>query len=184
MSYYFLVKPLLLAKIFIKEQLKEPVALFWTVLSPVVTFYLINYAGLPASDRSGNYLSSTSWFYAFVSSSVAFFGLAFYMVGRRESGFLRSFVYTARTKIIFLVGQVLAYSFMSLVYCAVFYVSTRGHYGVMGMMELFIIVGRFYICFLMLFHNVTFVDADSLGFSKCEHCFFNTVFCDVGVRNF
>lgn len=171
MSYYFLVKPILLAKIFIKEQLKEPVALFWTVLSPVVTFYLINYAGLPASDRSGNYLSSTSWFYAFVSSSVAFFGLAFYMVGRRESGFLRSFVYTARTKIIFLVGQVLAYSFMSLVYCAVFYVSTRGHYGVMGMMELFIIVGRFYICFLMFSIMSLLLTLIPLGFQNA-----NTVF--------
>lgn len=44
MRYYPLLKPLLLAGLFIKEQLKEPVALFWIVISPVVTFYLIAYA--------------------------------------------------------------------------------------------------------------------------------------------
>lgn len=101
MNLYALSKPFVLAALFIKEQLKEPVALFWTGLSPVVTYYLITYTRAPVSGASGDYLSRTSWFYAFVSCSVAFFGLAFYIVGRRESGFLRSFVYTGRTKIKF-----------------------------------------------------------------------------------
>ncbi|MCS3512581.1 ABC transporter permease [Pseudomonas grimontii] len=171
MSYCFLVKPLLLAQLFIKEQLKEPVALFWIVLSPVVTFYLVSYARLPASDTPGSYLSNTSWFYAFVSSSVAFFGLAFYIVGRRESGFLRSFVYTSHTKIIFLVGQVLAYSFMSLVYCTAFYVSTRNYYGVMGVAEFFVIVGRFYVCFLMFSIMSLLLTLIPLGFQNAHTAF-------------
>lgn len=104
MNPYVLFKPFSLAALFIKEQLKEPVALFWTVVSPVVTYYLITYTKTPVSDAPIDYLSSTSWFYAFVASSVAQFGLAFYIVGRRESGFLRSFVYTGRTRIVFLIG--------------------------------------------------------------------------------
>ncbi len=47
MTPYALSKPVLLALLFIKEQLKEPVALFWTVISPVVTYYLIAYTRAP-----------------------------------------------------------------------------------------------------------------------------------------
>ena len=124
MTPYALSKPVLLALLFIKEQLKEPVALFWTVISPVVTYYLIAYTRAPVMGGAGDYLSNTSWFYAFVASSVALFGLAFYIVGRRESGFLRSFVYTGRTKVIFLAGQFLAYSIVSILYCSVHFVSS------------------------------------------------------------
>lgn len=95
----------MLAALFIKEQLREPVALLWTVVSPVVTYYVMTYVRAPLSGEAVDYLSGTSWFYAFVSSKVALFGLAFYIVGRRESGFLRSFVYTGRTKVVFLLGR-------------------------------------------------------------------------------
>lgn len=148
MLVYPFLKPFHLAALFIKEQLKEPIALFWIVVSPAATFYLIMYARAPA-ELPTDYLSVTSWFYAFVSSSVALFGLAFYIVGRRESGFLRSFVYTRKTKLTFLVGQFLAYSFMSVLYCTVFYGLTRGYFGEMGFSELVVIVVRFYVCFLL-----------------------------------
>ncbi|MDQ0653568.1 ABC transporter permease [Pseudomonas cedrina] len=147
MNLHSMSKPILLALLFIKEQLKEPVALFWTVISPVVTYYLITYTRAPVSGEYDDYMSSTSWFYAFVSSSVAFFGLAFYIVGRRESGFLRSFVYTPRTKIIFLAGQFFAYSVVSILYCSVFYVLTRQ--SSVQVAEYLVIIGRFYICFLL-----------------------------------
>ncbi|WWG82178.1 hypothetical protein VRC34_14820 [Pseudomonas poae] len=83
MSSVLLLRSFFLAVLFIKEQLKEPAALFWIVLSPVVTFYLMSYARKPQATAL-DYLSSTSWFYAFVASSVALFGLAFYIVGRER----------------------------------------------------------------------------------------------------
>lgn len=67
MDFYFVSRPALLAALFIKEQLREPVALFWTVVSPVVTYYLLTYAREPLSSEAVDYLSKTSWFYAFVS---------------------------------------------------------------------------------------------------------------------
>lgn len=149
MTPYALSKPVLLALLFIKEQLKEPVALFWTVISPVVTYYLIAYTRAPVMGGAGDYLSNTSWVYAFVASSVALFGLAFYIVGRRESGFLRSFVYTGRTKVIFLAGQFLAYSIVSILYCSVFYLLTRYSFGAVDIAEYLVVVGRFYVCFLL-----------------------------------
>lgn len=168
MKRYSLSKPFLLAKLFIKEQFKEPVALFWTVISPVVTYYLIAYARAPLSTAASSYLSTTSWFYAFISSSVALFGLAFYIVGRRESGFLRSFVYTQKTKAVFLQGQFLAYSLISIIYCSVFYFFT---YGCLDVPTLFIVAGRFYVCFLIFSIPSLLLTLLPLGFQNA-----NTVF--------
>ena len=171
MHIYPLSKPFLLAKLFIKEQLKEPVALLWIVISPVVTFYLITYAGYTGGESLRDYASATSWFYAFISSSVALFGLAFYIVGRRESGFLRSFVYTKRTKITFLTGQFLAYSFMSVIYCSVFYVLTRGYFGLMVLEEWLVIVGRFYMCFLLFSTPSLLLTLVPIGFQNTNTLF-------------
>lgn len=166
-----IAKPFFLAMLFIKEQLKEPVALLWIVISPAVTFYLISYARSSGSEFPSDYLSSTSWFYAFVSSSVALFGLAFYIVGRRESGFLRSFVYTRNAKIIFLLGQFLAYSVMSVIYCSVFYGLTRGYVGLMGLAEWMTIVGRFYICFLLFSIPSLLLTLAPIGFQNTHTLF-------------
>jgi ABC-2 type transport system permease protein len=171
MSYYLVLKPFKLAVLFIREQLKEPVALFWIVISPVVTFYLILYARAPSTAESASYVASTSWFYAFVSSSVAFFGLAFYIVGRRESGFLRSFVYTRRTKSIFLLGQFLAYSVIAIVYSSVFYTFTRLYFGGMEWFELATVIGRFYVCFLLFSTLSLLLTLIPMGFQNT-----NTVF--------
>jgi ABC-2 type transport system permease protein len=176
MHFYPLLKPLLLAKLFIKEQLKEPIALFWIVVSPAATFYLIMYARAPA-EVSQDYLSFTSWFYAFVASSVALFGLAFYIVGRRESGFLRSFVYTRDTKLTFLVGQFLAYSFMSVMYCAVFYGLTRSYFGMMAFSELVVIVARFYMCFLLFSVPALLLTLIPVGFQNTNTLFSIVSFC-------
>lgn len=100
--------------LFVKEQLKEPVALFWIIVSPVATYYLLAYSRGELSPSGMSYLESTSWFHAYISSSVAFFGFSFYIVGRRESGFIRSFVYTSEAKLIFMLAQffcMLAYFF-------------------------------------------------------------------------
>lgn len=77
MNGYPLSKPFLLAALFIKEQLKEPVALFWMVVSPAVTFYLIAHARTSNDDRTISYLAVTSWFYAFIACSVAFLAWRF-----------------------------------------------------------------------------------------------------------
>lgn len=171
MNLYSPSKPVLLAMLFIKEQLKEPVALFWTVISPVVTYYLITYTRVPASSASPDYLSSTSWFYAFVSSSVALFGLAFYIVGRRESGFLRSFVYTKFTKITFLMGQFFAYSLVSILYGSAFYVLTRNASGSVDVAEYLVIIGRFYTCFLLFSIPSLLLTLIPLGFQNTSTVF-------------
>ncbi|AIB37402.1 MULTISPECIES: hypothetical protein [Pseudomonas] len=171
MVFYCVSRPVSLAALFIKEQLREPVALFWTVISPVVTYYLITYVRAPLNSSAVDYLSSTSWFYAFVSSNVALFGLAFYMVGRRESGFLRSFVYTGRTKVVFLVGQFFAYTVVSILYGSVFYLLTRIFSGRVDVAEYLVIIGRFYVCFLVFSIPSLLLTLVPLGFQNTSTLF-------------
>lgn len=102
---------------------------------------------------------------------MALFGLAFYIVGRRESGFLRSFVYTGRTRIIFLIGQFLAYSVVAVLYCTVFYVLTRYSFGVFNCAEYLVVVARFYICFLIFSIPSLLLTLVPLGFKNASTVF-------------
>ncbi len=138
-----------ISTVFIKEQLKEPTAFFWTILSPTALFYLLNYSKGITPPYQANYMEATSWFYAYISSSVAFFGFSFYIIGRRESGFTRSFIYTLEARTIFLLGQFLAYSSISVFYCLAFYLLTRPAFSAYSISEATFIVGRFYLCFLL-----------------------------------
>ncbi|WP_237882473.1 ABC transporter permease [Pseudomonas sp. PGPR40] len=138
-----------LSLIFIKEQLKEPTAFFWTILSPAALFYLLAYSKGHTPPYTSNYIETTAWFYAYISSSVAFFGFSFYIIGRRESGFTRSFIYKLEARLIFLLGQFFAYSLISILYCLAFYCLTRPSFGLLSMSEALHIAVRFYFCFLL-----------------------------------
>ncbi|MHA6126748.1 ABC transporter permease [Pseudomonas fluorescens group sp. PF-1] len=148
MPTFAMIRCFALSWLFIKEQLKEPIALFWMIVSPVATYYLLGYSrgGYPFSKI--NYLENTSWFYAYLSSSVAFFGFAFYIIGRRESGFIRSFVYAPDARLLFMASQFLAYSLIALIYCIVFYVLTCSCVGGGDLVGLFRVISRFYVCYM------------------------------------
>lgn len=138
-----------LSLIFIKEQLKEPTAFFWTILSPAALFYLLAYSKGHTPPYTSNYIEATAWFYAYISSSVAFFGFSFYIIGRRESGFIRSFIYKFEARFIFLLGQLFAYSLISILYCLAFYCLTRPAFGLLSISEVLHIAVRFYFCLLL-----------------------------------
>lgn len=142
-------RSLALTWLFVKEQLKEPVSLFWMIISPAATYYLLVYYRGGFSHSTSRYLENTSWFYAYVSSSVAFFGFSFYIIGRRESGFIRSFIYTMDAKLVFMLAQYLAYSLIALIYCAVFFGLTYFSFGPFEVFEFLHILGRFYVCYML-----------------------------------
>lgn len=140
---------LALTSIFIKEQLKEPIALFWIMISPCAMFYFFATTRQDPNYFSSNYVTASAWFYAYISSSVALFGFAFYIIGRRESGFTRSFIYSKESKLIFLLSHFTAYSLISISYCITFYLTTKFSFGNYALNELLNIALRFYICFIM-----------------------------------
>lgn len=138
-----------LTGLFIKEQLKEPIAFFWIMISPCTLFYFFAITRQDTNYFLSNYTAASAWFYAYISSSVALFGFAFYIIGRRESGFVRSFIYSRKSRAIFLYSHFLAYSLIAIAYCGTFYLATRIPFGDYEIKEFLDITLRFYICFIM-----------------------------------
>ncbi len=135
-----------LTSIFALEQIREPLSLIWTIISPAALFYLLSYNRNSAALL--DYTLATAWFYAYIASSVAFFGFCFYLIGRRESGFVRSFMHTRTAKAVFLASHFISYSLVSLLYACAFYLITKPAFGPYDLQEAVSLTLRFYVCFL------------------------------------
>lgn len=138
-----------LCSILIKEQVKEPISFLWILLSPCAIFYFFTFTRGKYLQLEANYMTESAWYYAYVAMSVSFFGFSFYIIGRRESGFVRSFIYTVRSRSIFLAAQLSAYSLISILYCSALYVTTKPLYGDYNFYEFLLLLVRFYCCFLL-----------------------------------
>lgn len=145
----FIKKMMTLSLILTKEQVKEPIAFIWIILSPSLMFYFLCLTKGIESFANSNYFEHSAFFYAYVSASVAFFGYAFYLIGRRESGFIRSFAYQPRAKALLLCAQLLTYTFIALLYCTLLYLLTRPLFGGYEPAEFLFLLLRFCTCFLM-----------------------------------
>lgn len=77
-----------ITKILTTEHLREPTSLLWSALAPCILFIITQ-----PTHAASTYTASAAWFYSYISATLAFFGFSFYLIGRRESGFTRSFIY-------------------------------------------------------------------------------------------
>lgn len=132
----------------ILEQLREPTALIWTTLSPSALFIFILLSKGARDISQTDYIDSASWFYAYISFSVAFFGLSFYLIGRRESGFVRSFAYHKKSIHLLLGAYLISYSVISILHASIFYILTRPLYGSYNLNEYTHLITCFYISYL------------------------------------
>ncbi|MFJ4445659.1 hypothetical protein ACIPZ8_26700 [Pseudomonas sp. NPDC089422] len=133
-------------KLFLIEHLREPTTLLWTGMAPCLMFILVTDRTSNAFDQS--YVNAAAWFYSYLSSSFAFFGFSFYLVGRRESGFVRSFIYQQGAVRTFLVSHTLSYSLLSLIYVTGFYLVTKPLYGNYDLIEYLHLAACFYTAYL------------------------------------
>ena len=104
-----------LCKLLIVEQLREPVGIFWLVIAPPVLFTFLNTGAQTASSVSW-YEATAGWYLSYIAITVSLFNFALYFVGRRESGFVRSFIVGKRAKFTFILAQALASA--ALAFCA------------------------------------------------------------------
>ena len=137
-----------IASIFLREQLREPISLLWTLISPCVLFYFFTH-NIPTGMRNEDYIQATAGFYAYIACTVAFFGVALYIIGRRESGFIRSFIYTPEAKAIFLTSHIICYFIAAIVYCITFYIITKPSFGQYSIIEIVEILYKFLTCFVI-----------------------------------
>lgn len=136
-----------LTLLFIKEQIREPVAILWIMLSPSAFFYLIAFASNSGNVFSGNYIQASSWFYAYMSLNIALFGCSYYLIGRRESGFVRSFIYQRSSIAVYLCAHILSYSLIAICYGTFFYLTTRPAFGPYSLVEYLYLLARFFVCY-------------------------------------
>lgn len=135
-----------ISRILIKEHLQEPTALLWTGLAPCLMFMIVT-SNYPAANQA--YRANAAWFYAYIAANVAFFGLSFYLIGRRESGFIRSFIYQRNAIFLFLLSHATSYTVISLIYCSVFYLTTKPLYGEYSFGEYLQLTTCFYTSYLI-----------------------------------
>lgn len=135
MSHY--PKPLIIytektintARILTLEHIREPTAFIWSAIAPCLLFLLTQDRKEAALTESEAYIASAAWFFSYISANVAFFGFSFYLIGRRESGFTRSFIYQRSAIGRFLAAHFLSYSAVSTLYAVIFYLATKLIYG-------------------------------------------------------
>lgn len=142
-----------LTKLLIIEHLRDPTKLLWTALAPCLMFTLSTQVKLSPSPAYDDYISAAAWFYSYISASVAFFGFSFYLIGRRESGFNRSFLYQPNAISLFIISHMLCYSLISLGYSVFFYIITKPLYGSYSPAEL----SRLLICFYASYLGFTVI---------------------------
>lgn len=140
---------LMITKVLILEHLREPTALLWTAAAPCLMFILLRQSRSLAAPPDSLYISSAAWFYAYIAANVAFFGLGFYLIGRRESGFVRSFIYQREAIALFLTSHAVSYTLVSVVYSSFFYFISKPLYGSYSLSELLYLTATFYTSYLI-----------------------------------
>lgn len=138
------IKILSITKILIAEHLREPTALLWSALAPCILFIIT-----PQKHTTLTYSASAAWFYSYISATVAFFGFSFYLIGRRESGFTRSFIYQSNAIKTFLIAHTLSYFVISTLYASLFYLLTKPLYGHYSLPEFLYLLACFFTSYFI-----------------------------------
>jgi ABC-2 type transport system permease protein len=133
-----------ITKILTIEHLREPTSLLWSALAPCILFIITN-----QKYTTSTYIDSAAWFYSYISATIAFFGFSFYLIGRRESGFTRSFIYQHAAIKIFLTAHTLSYLLLSSLYASLFYLLTKPLQGHYSLSEFLYLMACFYTSYLM-----------------------------------
>lgn len=149
--------------LFVIEQIRMPANLFWTMLSPVVIFVFVNINSFNnLKENKLLYYDNIYWFVSYISVSVAIFGFSLYIIGRRESGFLKVFVQGKKSKILFICSQMIASLIMSILYYLFFLTTSSLIVGVNPLEGIILTIIPFILLSLsFIFCGVVFVSVSS-----------------------
>ncbi len=95
-----------LSRLLLIEQIREPVGLFWSTIAPPLLFTLLNNEYIKNQPLSVDwYISKSGWYLSYIAITVSLFGFALYFIGRRESGFVKSFIVGKKLMRLFIFSQ-------------------------------------------------------------------------------
>ncbi|HAG0017882.1 TPA: protein mcbE [Salmonella enterica] len=107
--------------IFLMEQIRTPFSLIWTIMSPTVLFFFLHFNEIEHHSGDTSWLGNQiSWFLGYISFSVVLFNYCLYITGRRESGFIATFVHNLNGRLLFIRSQLIASLIMSALYVSFF----------------------------------------------------------------
>lgn len=136
-----------LTRLFLLEQIRFPLGIFWGMLAPPILFFFFNIESIGSGYATKDwYVSQSAWFLSYIITSVSLYGFSIYLVGRRESGFLRSFVIGRRGRALFISAQFISAVVLSLVYSLFFLLTTSLSFGV----NLFTVIPDFFIPYALV----------------------------------
>jgi ABC-2 type transport system permease protein len=145
-SYISVISPF--SKIMVAST-RQAVTFVWIMVPSCALFYLLY---IPLPNRlflPGTATSLTDWLYAGLALSIALFGFASSQVKRQESHIVRCFLYTRRSKMLFICRLFFAYSIISIALCLAFYLATQWHCGNCQFQDLIGTALRFYLCYVL-----------------------------------
>lgn len=107
--------------IFLMEQIRTPFSIIWTIMSPTVLFFFLHFNEIELHFGDTLWLGrQISWFVGYISFSVVLFNYCLYLTGRRESGFITTFVHSIEGRLLFIRSQLMASLIMSVLYVLFF----------------------------------------------------------------
>ena len=107
--------------IFLMEQIRAPFSIIWTIMSPTVLFFFLHFNEIEQHFGDTLWLRhQISWFVGYISFSVVLFNYCLYLTGRRESGFIATFVHSIEGRLLFIRSQLMASLIMSVMYVLFF----------------------------------------------------------------
>ncbi len=112
------------AKFFVREQFREPIGVVWAFVAPIAYMVLTSAQDDLATMPLHTYVDKAALCLAYIALSVSFMGFGLYLVGRRESGFVRSFLVSPAKRRRFLLAQFLASFFVANLYGIAFLLVT------------------------------------------------------------
>ncbi|KPW10342.1 hypothetical protein ALP26_102845 [Pseudomonas savastanoi pv. glycinea] len=158
-----------LSRLFIIEQIREPLALFWSLIAPPLLFVFLNLDSLSTNTASPEwYEAQASWYLSYLALSVTLFGFSMYLVGRRESGFMKSFIQGKKAKMLFLSSQINASLVLSFSYFVIFIFLTTTAFGVNSIGALTSLAFPFMIIMITFIWSAQFISVLPITFTNAN----------------
>ncbi|MFC4276788.1 hypothetical protein [Achromobacter aloeverae] len=151
-------------RIFVEEQLREPIGIFWSFVAPIAYIVLTSVDDGKVFLPSGVYVQRSAWCLAYVALLLSSTSFGLYLVGRRESGFIRSFLFNPARRRRFILAQYLASLVLALAYGTAFVAVTASTITDMGLACATLLLGKYILVAAVLMFAATFVAALPLTF--------------------
>ncbi|OWT74550.1 MULTISPECIES: hypothetical protein [unclassified Achromobacter] len=129
--------------IFIVEQLREPVGIFWSFVAPIAYLVLSSVKDGELALGADEYVQKAAWCLAYLALVTASTGFGLYLIGRRESGFIRSFLWDPSKRLRFVLAQYLASLALALSYGTAFVAITAATITDVGIAPAVFLLGKF-----------------------------------------